>query len=686
MSKIYSATYSNVPVYEFNADGNHIMRRRGDDWINATHILKVADYDKPARTRILEREVQKGIHEKVQGGYGKYQGTWIPLLDGRALAERNGVLERLLPIFDFVPGDRSPPPAPKHATAAASKPKARQTAAQRRTAAGMSRGTTKNTARAKTSVAPRRVAEEPLTRYSPVPSDGDTIVSESLVDDVDVLGGAHYSSGRRQRRGEQMSLQDQQHQIWADGLLDYFMLLESEDRFPEPPEPPMGINLDHPIDEKGHTAMHWAAAMGDVGVVRDLIQRGATIDCMSMNQETPLMRAVMFTNNYDKLTMPSMVKVFSQTVVKMDWFGSTVFHHIAATTSSSNKYVCARYYCDCILDKLSETWNTDEIARVLNQRDQNGDTAILIAARNGARKCVRSLLGRNADACVPNNRGEMADHHIKQLNARRRQVRLRQMSSSPFAPDTRVPFSGESQYFMGSTRSTNHTAPSVSRQFRSQTASHMISKILPTIMEKCEQLAAAYEAELEEKEVDLADAERVVQKRQAEIDALRQQTSELENIMVDHSMELEASQEEELNRLIRDSEALLELEQKSALRKEIAHAEQRARTSEQRADDASSLRERFELAILLHRAQEERRGLVKDMVCGLSAVGMGERTSEYKRLLTGALGVKEDDLEAMVPEILGELEETQERDVIEEVVGDVRAPDDITMSMGLAIS
>lgn len=65
---------SQVPVYEFNVAGNHVMRRRSDDWINATHILKVADYDKPARTRILEREVQKGVHEKVQGGYGKYQG------------------------------------------------------------------------------------------------------------------------------------------------------------------------------------------------------------------------------------------------------------------------------------------------------------------------------------------------------------------------------------------------------------------------------------------------------------------------------------------------------------------------------------------------------------------------------------------------------------------------------------
>jgi KilA-N domain len=62
-------------VYEYNASpGMHIMRRRVDDWINATHILKAAGFDKPARTRILEREVQKGVHEKVQGGYGKYQG------------------------------------------------------------------------------------------------------------------------------------------------------------------------------------------------------------------------------------------------------------------------------------------------------------------------------------------------------------------------------------------------------------------------------------------------------------------------------------------------------------------------------------------------------------------------------------------------------------------------------------
>lgn len=116
------------------------MRRRHDNWINATHILKAAGFDKPARTRILERDVQKDVHEKIQGGYGKYQGrwllvmiillsqhatkrdsgTWIPLESGEALAQRHSVYDRLQPIFEFVPGNESPPPAPRHAT----KPKA----------------------------------------------------------------------------------------------------------------------------------------------------------------------------------------------------------------------------------------------------------------------------------------------------------------------------------------------------------------------------------------------------------------------------------------------------------------------------------------------------------------------------------------------------------------------------------
>ena len=73
--RVYKADYSGVPVFEqVFSNGNIVMRRQKDDWINATHILKVADLDKPARTRVLEKEIQSGTHEKIQGGYGRFQG------------------------------------------------------------------------------------------------------------------------------------------------------------------------------------------------------------------------------------------------------------------------------------------------------------------------------------------------------------------------------------------------------------------------------------------------------------------------------------------------------------------------------------------------------------------------------------------------------------------------------------
>lgn len=76
--QIYKATYSGVPVYEMICKDIAVMKRRSDGFLNATQILKVAEFDKPQRTRILEREVQTGPHEKVQGGYGKYQGKELP--------------------------------------------------------------------------------------------------------------------------------------------------------------------------------------------------------------------------------------------------------------------------------------------------------------------------------------------------------------------------------------------------------------------------------------------------------------------------------------------------------------------------------------------------------------------------------------------------------------------------------
>ncbi|KAK4238317.1 hypothetical protein C8A03DRAFT_33662 [Achaetomium macrosporum] len=93
---IYSAVYSGVNVYEMEVNNVAVMRRQTDGWLNATQILKVAGVDKGRRTKILEKEIQTGEHEKVQGGYGKYQGTWIPFERGVEVCRQYGVEEILM--------------------------------------------------------------------------------------------------------------------------------------------------------------------------------------------------------------------------------------------------------------------------------------------------------------------------------------------------------------------------------------------------------------------------------------------------------------------------------------------------------------------------------------------------------------------------------------------------------------
>ncbi|PVU95923.1 hypothetical protein BB561_001500 [Smittium simulii] len=97
----FSASYAGVQVYQIEYNGTIVMRRLSDSYINATQILKCAQYDKLHRTRFLEKEVHTGAHEKVQGGYGKYQGTWVPLDKAVDLAKRLNVYYSIKTILDF---------------------------------------------------------------------------------------------------------------------------------------------------------------------------------------------------------------------------------------------------------------------------------------------------------------------------------------------------------------------------------------------------------------------------------------------------------------------------------------------------------------------------------------------------------------------------------------------------------
>ena len=77
------------------------MIRKSDAFVNATQILRAAGLPKPARTKVLDKQVALGIHEKVQGGYAGSQGTWVPLHTAKELAATYGILKECMPLFEY---------------------------------------------------------------------------------------------------------------------------------------------------------------------------------------------------------------------------------------------------------------------------------------------------------------------------------------------------------------------------------------------------------------------------------------------------------------------------------------------------------------------------------------------------------------------------------------------------------
>ncbi|KAI9878056.1 MAG: hypothetical protein M1830_002071 [Pleopsidium flavum] len=655
--KIFSATYSNVPVYEYNVNGNHVMRRRSDDWINATHILKVAEFDKPARTRILEREVQKGVHEKIQGGYGKYQGTWVPLHEGRDLAQRNGVLEKLRPIFDYVPGNESPPPAPKHTTAASNKPKIPKALAAPRRAP-----------KSKPVPAPSQMSEDHYDNISTQLNDDDSPNNSPVFSgsEGDMLQTSQQSTASRKRKrisnhARAISVIDAQHLMYADELLDYFMLSAAAEGPMHgyiPPEPPVHFEVDRPIDDKGHTALHWGAAMGDIEVVKTLVARGANKAAMSDETETPLMRAVLFTNNFEKQTMPKLVHLLQDTIDVRDSYGSNVFHHLAATTSSLSKLKCARYYSETIINKLSEMRSSQDLVNILNTQDRAGDTALHIAAKNAARKCVRSFSGHGADGDIRNKKGVTANELIREFNARRTE-RYPQASSSPFQLDSKL--NGQDIMLAES-----GNLSFMSNGGHSEAAMIVTSQIAPLISEKTEKLAAAFDKELEEKQADLSEALRLLENMERERHLIRQQTFALMTKEEDESVI--TAQREEYAALIRENESLLEQSQHAHLHSLVRAKESRIsppvyHTCGLGRNTEEEMREKLQLAYALHEEQVTRVALVKEVVQNMASAGMSEKGNDFKKLIASAIDVEEDEVENMIPDLLDELELSKMEDV-----------------------
>ena len=488
----------------------------------------------------------------------------------------------------------------------------------------------------------------------------DTPENETLSEsEEELLSNAQYTGSRKRRRHVEepqiMSAAEQQHLLWSDELLDYFMLQKSDEPLPAAPEPLASIDLNRPVDDKGNTPLHWAAAMGDINLVKDFNARGAQFDALTTNGETPLMRAVTFTNNWDRQTMGRLIDILHGTVGQRDWFGSTVFHHIAVSTCSKSKYGCARYYLDTVLQRLSELYPEDSIHRLLDQQDHNGDTAVMLAARFGARKCVRTFITYGASPDVPNAQGATASNLIKELNARTKD-KFRQGSSSPIPA-----LNGLQNSQDPASQITNGSSQSKTNHYACEAASLVASQLPTLIASRTEALANAMETELLQREQEASDGEVLLKHRREEIAELHRKIADLGEELSDGTDD--AAEISQLQQLLERATKLVETEQKHELQERTrveaakTKATQSATAGNEAVDDRS---EKLRLAHELQRQQASHTDLCTELAIAQSAAEArrdDDRQDIYKRLITGALGVKAEDVEQMLPDILAELED-----------------------------
>jgi regulatory protein SWI6 len=533
------AVYSGVHVYEMEVQGVACMRRRSDGWLNATQILKVAGVDKGKRTKVLEKEILVGEHEKVQGGYGKYQGTWISYKRGREFCRQYGVEEMLRPLLDYdVAADGSGGQGQDTPT------KEQAMAANRKRFynhldSGPSRGPATNgtffsNISPSTSVA-LAAMNKAARLNSPAPRLGNvqrqlgrhhsqqdsfaggsqpSMVSQNSFDTESRFdsgygtqpNGSHEPPRKRKRLNSNEGMgppslpQDNSMRsatptepnesfMYETTLSQEFANAGSDTALPPLPPPNTdeqteklnlildlfaesgrtdysthpailqlsGEDFNMPLDHSSNSALHWAATLAKVSLLKLLLWKGANIWRGNAAGQSPLISAVIVNNCWEHSCFPELLELLSPLIEVRDIQGRTVLHHIAVSSGIKGRAPSSKYYLEALLEFLvrvgtqpNSSGNTSAtstaaavastasqqvsgddlgqesgdatalngpkgavslvrfLSHIVNAKDKAGNTALNLVARIGNRSIIQQLLEIHADPGLANNKGVSA--------------------------------------------------------------------------------------------------------------------------------------------------------------------------------------------------------------------------------------------------------------------------------------
>ncbi|KAI7520779.1 apses-domain-containing protein, partial [Hortaea werneckii] len=212
-----------------------------------------------------------------------------------------------------------------------------------------------------------------------------------------------------------------------------------------------GEDLNMPLDYSANNALHWAATLAKVPLLKLLIQRGASIWRGNAAGQSPLISAVLVNNCWERSCFPELLELFGPLIEVRDAQGRTILHHIAVSSGIKGRAPSSKYYLEALLEYLvrigtqpnasisgapsvaaaalqaqrnrQETFASQEtsqgqkgsavslvrfLSHIVNARDKAGNTALNLVARIGNRSIIQQLLEIHADPSLPNYKGVSA--------------------------------------------------------------------------------------------------------------------------------------------------------------------------------------------------------------------------------------------------------------------------------------
>jgi transcription factor MBP1 len=463
------------------------------------------------------------------------------------LAERYHVKELLQPIIEFQPTSESPPLAPKHITAASNKPRKprepkepkpikprlpKKTKKVEQIEDAMEIDSEHETNEIVSVESNTNVTVSPISSLTTTPAPLDS--SNDLTESDDAI--PVQKTRRKRKQSEPATASNSANASNRPTKIakntptvpyqQYEMLLWSyfTSNGTSIPDfvinPPPDFDPNIVIDQQGHTALHWAAAMANLEMTSLLCKANSDLDRGNIHGETALMRSVMFPYNYDNRCFNEMVQILHATIPNLDINDQTVLHHVAIFASSKGRIGPSRYYMEILLSNLALHPNEEYRKAIINKQNHDGDTALNISARYANKKLVRLLMDAGADPQIRNALGKNAedyilelDHEAKARAAAERQIQLQNVQHVNNIENQEAPTTTEAT----SAVTSSSTGIQISKNF------------IPSITSILQEFENSYQSQIQEKDQELSvsraqleDVNNELNKTKCTIDALRE--------------------------------------------------------------------------------------------------------------------------------------------------------------------